>query len=295
VTRTVSDKRVNEQQETKMNDDMYVVIVDTRGMSPAQIDGYEEHACTQKFFNDHILSHPRVRCIKSKVAELCGMKLKIYFYEYAAEKSRHHALADPPEVAISNEEREDIYPANVVNGGATLLTSDPLTGFPEYQILGKAYAVVDSGDYPLSNHQVWGFQELISEARDFYYYCDPDHQEMGRRKLLTWCLEYRDQEYGPLTIYEPRTGDHYYTDEDDYYRHRHFGRDGRTVPTSHVVAASRSQEEEDGNYRYRLGKFTKSHNPETPGRKQIYNRTKKGRQPFSTWFMFGRDHGYTTE
>ena len=205
---------------------MYVVIVDTRGMSPSQIEGYEERTCTQKFFDEHVLDNPKVRCTKSKVAELCGLDMKIYFHEHLERHGR--LLQDPPEVAISHEE-EDLYPLNLTNGAATLLTFDHRTGFPEFKIFGKAYVVVDGGDYPLSIHQVWGIQELISEARDLYY-CDPDHLYRGRRDLLRWCREYREEKWGPLTIYEPRLVEsddpNYDAPEalriiEGYYFHRH--------------------------------------------------------------------------
>lgn len=179
---------------------MYVVIVDTRAMSPHDIDGYTEHRCSHDFFDEMVLCKPRTKCIKSKVAELCGLDMKVYFHEYIHPHAR--TLQDPPEIAITNEQR-DLSPKNVINGAATLLTFDPRTGFPEYKILGNAYVVVDGGDYPLSSHQVWGIQDLISEARDLYY-CDPDHLHRGRRQLLRWCVAYRHQEWGPMTIYEPR-------------------------------------------------------------------------------------------
>jgi hypothetical protein len=44
---------VERQKEKKqiMNEGMHVVVTDTRGiMSPSQIDGYEEHACTPRIF-----------------------------------------------------------------------------------------------------------------------------------------------------------------------------------------------------------------------------------------------------
>jgi hypothetical protein len=202
---------------------MYVVIVDTRGMSPSQIDGYEEYTCTQELFDEHVLDNPKVRCSKSKVAELCGLDMKICFHKHL--ESRIRCLEETPEVAITHEQ-EDMYPR--INGAATLLTFDPRTGFPDYKIMGKAYVVVDSGDYPLSNHQVWGLQELISEARDLYH-CDPDHLHRGRRDLLRWCHEYQEEKWGPLTIYKPRVMesnpiDHsakpvFYV-KDGYYHHR---------------------------------------------------------------------------
>lgn len=101
------------------------------------------------------------------------------------------------------EEELEFVPANKVNRGASLLTFDPLTGLCKHKILGKAYVVVDSGNYPLSNHQVFGLVELVSSVRDVYH-CDPEHSQRGIEKLLRQCQDYRSRNYGPLTIYEPR-------------------------------------------------------------------------------------------
>jgi hypothetical protein len=163
--------------------------------------GYEEHTWTEDYFDSHVLSQPRVICAKSKVAELCGLHMKIYFHEYAHQEHVHRLHA-PPTVGITDEEKE-MWPRNIINKGATLLVFDPCSGFCDYRILGKAYVVVDGGDYPLSNHQVWGLQELISEARDIYH-CDPEHNQRGYHELLRFVREYRHQNYGPLTIYTPR-------------------------------------------------------------------------------------------
>lgn len=223
-----------------MNDQLFVVIVDTRAMYPSDIDGYEEHIFTEDMFNEHVLNKPRVKCVKSKVADLCGVDMRLYFHDY--KRGHPRVLKDPPELAVTYE-KMDLYPESLINGAATLLTFDPRTGFPEYVILGKAYVVMDCGDFPLSNHQVWGIQDLISEARDLYY-CDPEHLNRGRRQLLRWCLAYREQEWGPMTIYEPRLESGVVTpivkrvtfkdqgeakaarqhikEVHDYYSHRHF-------------------------------------------------------------------------
>ena len=215
-----------------MNEEMYVVVIDTRGMSPSDIDGYEEHVYTEDYFDNHILRRgERVHCVKSKVAELCGLNMKIYFHDYCELHAyRYNTARDGIEslkIAVSHEEDE----LDKSNSAATLLTFDPRTGFPEFKIMGKAYAVVDCGDYPLSNHQVWGLQELISEARDFYH-CDPDHALAGRLQLMTFCEEYKRENWGPLTIYEPRLvveegHPHDFPNKkqpliaEDYYHHRH--------------------------------------------------------------------------
>jgi hypothetical protein len=160
-----------------MNDKMYVVIVDTRGTPPSQIDGYEEQTCIPKFFEKHVLDNPKVRCIKSKVAELCGLDMKLYFHAHL--ESHVRFLEEPPDVAITHEQG-NCYPLNCTNRGATLFTFDPRTDFPEYKIMGKVYMVVGCGDYPLLSHQVWGIQKLIGKARDFYH-CDRDHLHRAAR------------------------------------------------------------------------------------------------------------------
>jgi hypothetical protein len=136
-------------------------------------------------------------------------------------------------VGITEEEKE-FWPHNLINKGASLLTFDPRTGFCEFRILGKAYVIVDSGDFPLSNHQVWGLQDLISEARDVYH-CDPEHMQRGHQELLRFARDYRNQNYGPLTIYEPRTipleeysedlsmKTAYDPEDHQHYHHRHYG------------------------------------------------------------------------
>ena len=231
----------SEQKLFIMNDNVFVVIVDTRAMYPSDIDGYEEHTYSREEFDKHVLLKPTVKCMKSKVAELCGVNMKLYFHDYV--RNRPRRFDDPPEFAITCE-KEDLCPSKMVNGAASLLTFDPRTGFPDYIIVGEAFCVVDSGDYPLSSHQVWGIQDLISEARDLYY-CDPEHLQRGRRQLVRWCFEYRNQDWGPLTIYKPRVemahkslpddevqtfkllnesvkAQQHIKEVHDYYNHRHF-------------------------------------------------------------------------
>lgn len=155
------------------------------------------------------------------------MEMKVYFHGYSHHKHTHNEV---PKLGIAESEKE-FFPSKKINRGATLLTFDPRTGFCDYIIFGKAYVVVESGDYPLSNHQVWGIQDLISEARDIYH-CDPDHAQRGSKELLRWCQQYRKGVYGPLTIYIPRVVPFKeYSDDistravvpEDQYRHRRQG------------------------------------------------------------------------
>ena len=165
--------------------DLYVVTVDTRGISSSDIKGYREHICSETYFRNNIAGHPDAVCFKSKVAKLCGVDLKIYF-------TRNDSIS-----LLSENEIGDI------NRAATLLTLDPETGFAEHHVRGVAYVVQDDGLAPLSLHQVWGIQELINYATDVYK-CDPDHKKRGKKELMKSCKMYRYQSWGPLSIYRPR-------------------------------------------------------------------------------------------
>lgn len=181
------------------------------------------------------MGNPKVICTKSKVAHLCGMDMKIYFHDHSPFERPHSLEGESPSLGIVEEEQEFVPNSNQVNRGASLLTFDPRTGFCEYKILGKAYVVVDAGDYPLSNRQVWGLQDLVSGVRDVYH-CDPEHSHRGIQQLLRLCEDYRHQNYGPLIIYEPRYDDAWKEDSEnlsiltvvpeDHYHHRQRGRPG---------------------------------------------------------------------
>jgi hypothetical protein len=91
------------------------------------------------------------------VAELYDLDMKIYFHEHVPGHVRYEE--EPPEIAISLA-MEKMHPLGHTNRAAMLLTFDPHTGFPEYKVLGKAYVVVNDGEFPLSSRQVWGIEEL---------------------------------------------------------------------------------------------------------------------------------------
>jgi hypothetical protein len=169
--------------------DLYVVTVDTRGISSSDIKGYHEHSCSQEFFEQGVAGHPEAVCFKSEVADLCGLNLKIYFHNNAASHN-------PPTRVSINENPE-------INRGATLLTLDPETGFEKYHVRGIAYIVLDDGLSPLSLQQVWGIQELANYSKDTYK-CDPEHADSGKRHLLRLSKQYRLKSWGPLTIYKSR-------------------------------------------------------------------------------------------
>jgi uncharacterized short protein YbdD (DUF466 family) len=168
--------------------DLYVVTVDTRGKSSSDITGYHEHTCSQTYFNKMIAGHPDAICFKSKVAELCGVDLNVYFHK----EDSTHIPAEGGAAARTE-----------LNRAATLLTLDPATGFARYHVRGVAYVVMSNGLAPLSFRQVWGIQELANYATDVYK-SDPDHQKRGKENLLRSCKQYRQRTWGPLSIYKPR-------------------------------------------------------------------------------------------
>jgi len=171
--------------------DLYLVTVDTGGKSSSDITGYHEHRCSEAYFKKHIVGHPDSTCCSSKVAKLCGLDVKLYFHKTERENSYSGGSS-----VMSQNKR--------TNRAATLLTLNPKTGSPKYQIKGVAYVVLDDGTSPLSLHQVWGIQELINYARDVYK-SDSDDKARGKRELLKSCRMYRQQCWGPLSIYKPRS------------------------------------------------------------------------------------------
>jgi hypothetical protein len=170
-----------------MKNEIYVVTVDTRDTDASDIEGYKEYTLERNTgFLDSVLVHNPLRvkkCVKSAVAKLCGLDMKIYFHEHGVDDMRSFGQN---------------------NGAATMLTMDPDTGFARHQIQGKAYVIVDDGNAPLSRHQVWGIQELICCAKPIYHHFDRDFKQRGKEELLQSCLEYRTGDWGPRFIYYPR-------------------------------------------------------------------------------------------
>lgn len=166
--------------------DLYFVTVNTRGKSSSDIRGYQEYISSARYFKKHIVGHPDAVCYKCKVAKLCGLDMKIYYFQNDEEYTLHDGAA----TVVRKE----------INRAASMLTLDPETGFAEHRIRGEAIVVLDDGAAPLSLNQVWGIQELINYAKDVY---DSDHKH-GRKELLKSCKLYRHKEWGPLSIYQNR-------------------------------------------------------------------------------------------
>jgi hypothetical protein len=204
-----------------LDDEVFVVTVDSRGKSPSDLEGYKEISCNYDFFQDHVHDDPRNICVKSQVAGLCGLDLKLYFHDDS--HLRHLEELDHPLSSIGR-----------TNGVGTLLTFNPETGEFNHAVHSKAYVLMNDGRTPLSKRQVWGIVELIREARSMYedfkkthaankggsfedtetknilsYSSSPALQE-AYKELLNWCAHYQQGTWVPHSIYEPRHPRHHH-------------------------------------------------------------------------------------
>lgn len=171
-----------------MGKNLFIVSIDSRGKSSSDISCYREHVASQDFFQKHIAGHPDAICYSCKIAKLCGLRMKLYF----------HPLED-----VDFCDESHVTEKVRMNHAATLMTLNPNTGMPEYQVHGVAYATLDSGKETLSLNQVWGIQELINDANDLFE-ANSENAKLARKELMKNCVLYRYKEWGPLSIYQTR-------------------------------------------------------------------------------------------
>ena len=191
-----------------MSSNVYVVAVDSRDSStPSDYCCYDEQTCNSDFFRTNIIENPKMKCCRSKVADMCGLDLKIYFMKSKKGLAQHYRQGGearcmqvlPTYVGVPN------------NGIASWLTIDPDNGLPEWTITGKAYVVLNDGTAPLSKGQVWGIQEMVHCAMDIYDF-DPSNMIEGRDTTRQWASEYRAKTWEPrsglggVDIYSYRSG-----------------------------------------------------------------------------------------
>ena len=180
------------EQEEMMN----IVSVDSRNKSTSDVSCYKEHSCVLDYFQKKISLHPSAICYESKVAQLCGLNIKVYFHK------------DDNNAIFKNKKKNDVHvpQQKIINQAASLLTLDPSTGFAKHLITGVAYIVMDDGLAALSWNQVWGLVELIRDAHD--YYQQPGSEEynitQGKHEMLTRAKLYRSKSWGPISIYKNR-------------------------------------------------------------------------------------------
>lgn len=174
---------------------LYIIELDTSkdGLSGA-ISGYKESTCDAEFWRQKIVENPKITCFQSQVAELCGLDVKLYFQKYRVGLGQYYREGGEARCMQAMMNDSGIFSGN--NGGATFLTIDPENGLAEYIVVGKAYVVCDDGRYPLSKGQLWGLQEMVNCAEDFY---DMDQENMreGHRALTNWSEQYRHQKWTP--------------------------------------------------------------------------------------------------
>jgi hypothetical protein len=179
------------------DEDVYVVSVDSRGRSASDLEAYKEYTCPRSFLNKQLADAPMAVCVTSEIAELCGMKLKVYFFE-----SDHQRENCEPST------EEDLH--HEINVAGALFTFDPETGHTRWKIHGQAFIVWEDGTKPLSKRQVWGMHELIKEGRALYSSVkshDPNdytHLRKAKLEIIGWCAQYEAGTWSPHAIYEPR-------------------------------------------------------------------------------------------
>lgn len=84
------------------------------------------------------------------------------------------------------------------------MTFNPETGYYNHLVFGKAYVMLKDGTTPLSKEQVWGIQELITQAKTLYHRGHQHFSEEAHQEVLTWAAQYQAGTWAPHSIYEPR-------------------------------------------------------------------------------------------
>ena len=204
------DDEYNEEDEEEQ---VFVVSIDSRGRSSSDLETYKEYKCPRSFFEEKIANYPYTICVKSEVAELCGLELKMYFFDCdrAVNHNFHHQHHNH-HVHHHNQTVDDMN--NIV---ASLMTFNPDTGHVRFRVHGKAYLVWEDGTRPLSKRQVWGIHELIKEGREKYHDVwdssgPSDYTNLRKAKLefIGWCTQYEAGTWSPHAIYEPRHPHHHH-------------------------------------------------------------------------------------
>jgi hypothetical protein len=193
---------------------IYVVSVDSRGKSIADLECYKEHTVDRNYFNEQFRDYPKTVCVKSQVAALCGLDLKIYYHEH-----NQHTVQYYDDAAVLGD---GISRLHQTNGIASLLTFCPDTGLVKHKVMGKAHVVLKEGEIPLSKRQVWGLEEFIREALALYknHHSTQQAKHSAKRELLAWCYQYQQATWYPHSIYEPRHDVHEIPIRPNYQRQR---------------------------------------------------------------------------
>jgi hypothetical protein len=175
-----------ESTEEHVDEEIHAISVKTSNrQKPSDISAYKETTSYKMWFDVHVVENSRNSSAKSKVAELCGINLTIYYRESEERKRRHHKQEEP-------------LPVNKI---ATMLTFDPNSGLYNHLIRGKAYIIVGDGRTKLSKHTLWTLQELISESKVKYHKYGADFSREGQMELLKACVQYKKGKWVPRSVY----------------------------------------------------------------------------------------------
>jgi hypothetical protein len=211
--------------------EIYVVAVDSRETTISDMASYKEVTCDANFFQVHVHDDPKNIWVKSPVAELCGLDIKLYFHDHSHLESGF----------VKHDHHRGALLGHS-NGIATLLTFNPHTGKCSHLVRGKAYVLLDDGRRPLSKRQVRGLVDMTYKAEKLYEGVEekqlkqPHVHRHGIAKgqprdpslspelreayleLLSWCTQYQEGTWAPHSSYEPQhaANDHHGSD-----RHKH--------------------------------------------------------------------------
>ncbi|KAG7368769.1 hypothetical protein IV203_031512 [Nitzschia inconspicua] len=189
LTETWDDSSIDTEEDEITDEQIYTVRVSTDKIQKASdLRCYKETNSYKRWFHDHVTSNSDVICATSKVAELCGVRIKIYYRAVDEERERRRKRR--------NSRNE--LPVNKV---ATLLTFDPNTGLYDHLIRGKAYILADDGHTKISKRTVWMLQELISEYKGIYHKYGADFSREGQMELLKACVQFKKGKWMPRSVY----------------------------------------------------------------------------------------------
>jgi hypothetical protein len=190
-------KRAMSASSSSPSNVVYVVAIDSRKeQTTSSLFGYTEQTTPADSFRSTIVNNPKIRCHQSRVAEMCGLDLKLYFAKCKKGLGQYYRERGNDAVAAMQPMVEDPHFLRGNNGIASWLTIDPLSGLPEWTVTGKAYVVLDDGAAPLSRGQVWGIQEMVHCLMDVYD-CDPENIRAGRETLTRWAKQYQKRTWVP--------------------------------------------------------------------------------------------------
>jgi hypothetical protein len=192
----------NMKEDSTKDQEVHAVSVSTgKHQKPSDIRYYKEINSYKRWFDSHVRGNggnsgddnnssnkktSNIVCATSPVAELCGVKLKIYYRKNYDDESQQRRKQDRKRV----------------NKIATMLSFDPNTGLYNALVRGKAYIIQDDGATKLSKRAVWTIQELIAEHKGMYHEYGADFSRQGQIQLLRACVQYKKGKWVPRSVYD---------------------------------------------------------------------------------------------